>query len=364
MCLIIISFHFMDDHQIWRNNLEPFELEDLQPMLSFASRRHSSIKARNLKQSSSVIKQAPDLQVDQEIQRQLSSEEKAFHYWNTANFQGCYGGEHFTLQSDLVLGSEGGTFSEIFAPHFIENMPSHTDALILAREMGYQINNEFVSERQKASFGEIQSFYAARSLIRGHELPWYPEHKHELWRELRSKICYLGVQFIVPKPNLDKSTTPYLLDQLWIIKNNDNEFRTVVLEIDGEWHLDIQRKKRDATRDRNLMSMGYEVYRAAEWWSRIDPFRVICEFLQVSDILPNALDYLVGNQLPDIESYRCDLCGHEMCRDEYDWIQEVPIDSESEEDKSLKYLDRNRKLIGHKVCIEKWLGENARSYWD
>lgn len=215
-----------------------------------------------------------------------------------------------------------------------------------------------------AFFSEIQPFYAALLLIRGHELPWHSEHKHELWRELRSKICYLGVQFIVPHPELGKSITPYLLDQLWIIKNNDNEFRTVVLEIDGESHLDVQRKKQDTTRDRNLMSMGYEVYRVAGWWSRIDPFRVICEFLQASDILPNALDYLVGNQLPHIESYRCDLCGHEMCRDEDDWIQEASINSESEEDNSLKYLARSEKLIEHKICIEKWLRENARGYWD
>ena len=352
----------MDAHQIWWNSLEPFELEALQPLLSAASRKHASIKARNLKKSSSIVIQAPDIQVYQATQRQLSVEEKTNHYWRASNFQGCYGGEHFYFQSDLALGEQTRSFSGIFTPYSLENMPSDTDALILAKEMGYQVNDEFIEKMKLPSYSEIQAFYAALSIIRGQELPWYSEYKHRLWQELKSKICYLGVQFIVPHPDRGKSITPYVLDQLWVVKNNHNEFRTIVLEIDGELHLDTQRKERDHQRDRNLMSMGYEVYRVAGWWSRIDPFRVICEFLQASDILPNALDYLVGHQLFNVESYRCDLCGHEICRDEDDWIQEAPLNKD--EEISLKSLSRDQKLIGHKVCIEKWLKENDRSYWD
>src|SRR5215208_3282003 len=83
-----------------------------------------------------------------------------------------------------------------------------------------------------------------------------------------------------------------------------------------------QKNELKTERDVMLAARGYEIYRVAGWWCRIDPFRVICEFLSASKLLPDAHKRLATSRFRTIDDYMCDYCGHPLYRREEDWIRE------------------------------------------
>jgi hypothetical protein len=103
--------------------------------------------------------------------------------------------------------------------------------------------------------------------------------------------------------------------------------------------LDEQVRKRDIKRDVMLAAKGYEIYHVAGWWCRIDPYRVICEFLNASGIFPNAQKYILGNHFESTSDYVCELCHEPMVRWDVDWIQRAEL--------------YEQEFIVHRSCAEK-----------
>lgn len=212
-----------------------------------------------------------------------------------------------------------------------------------AKQHGYIVPEEFLWNGQ-ISYSEIEAYHAASQMIRAHHRQPYWNNKIciEDVESFRNKFCQLTGQFIVPDP-LEKEKAPYILDQLWIAYYPELGVRLIGLEIDGEVHLTEKEKIKTKKRDNMLAAMGYEIYHVAGWWCRIDPYRVISEFLSASGLLPNAHNYLLGANLDSIYDYYCSLCGGPMVRWDDDWILDLNI--------------YEADLAVHKRCYEKFMAK-------
>lgn len=212
-----------------------------------------------------------------------------------------------------------------------------------AKQHGYAVPEEFL-RNDSTSYSEVEAYHAASQLIRAHHRQpyWNNEIYIEDIKRFRNKFCQLTGQFIVPDPT-EKNKTPYVLDQLWIVYYPELGVRLVGLEIDGEVHLTEKERIKTKKRDNMLAAMGYEIYHVAGWWCRIDPYRVICEFLSASDLLPNAHNYLIGATLRNIDDYYCSLCGGPMVRWDDDWIRELSMNE--------------KNITVHKQCYEKFIAD-------
>jgi hypothetical protein len=247
------------------------------------------------------------------------------------------GGDHKLLMRMLSEGRVPYAWRERNHP---ESPITTTRANKTARERGYSVPEKYLAV-QEVSFAEREAFYAAHMIARRHfreidpymnyiEGDDYRKRTHlgeessykDQYVSFRSSLCQLTGQFIVPDP-LEEWKSPYLLDQLWIMLYPNRKVRLVVLEVDGEVHLEPEQRARDRRRDVMLAAMGYEIYRVAGWWCRVDPFRVICEFLSASNLLPDANQRPVTSRFQTINEYICDYCGNPLYRRDEEWIQEV-----------------------------------------
>jgi hypothetical protein len=243
------------------------------------------------------------------------------------------GGDHKLLMRMLSEGRVPYAWRERNYP---DNPVTTTIAYKTARERGYSVPEKFLTNRE-VSFSEREAFYAGHMIARGHfrELNPYlgdiegkdPSYK-DRYVSFRSTLCQLTGQFIVPDP-LEEWKAPYLLDQLWIMLYPNRKVRLVGLEIDGELHLEPEKRANDRKRDIMLAAMGYEIYHVAGWWCRIDPFRVICEFLSASNLLPDANQRPVTSRFQTINEYICDYCGNPLYRRDEDWIEEIEYEGRS-----------------------------------
>jgi hypothetical protein len=107
------------------------------------------------------------------------------------------------------------------------------------------------------------------------------------------------------------------------VKTSNNDIRLLGVEIDGETHLTEEGRLKDKERDLKLAALGYEIYHVAGWWCRIDPYRVICEFLKASRLCSSSVEYLIGKDLSSINDYKCVICGYQMVRADDDWLQYI-----------------------------------------
>jgi hypothetical protein len=124
--------------------------------------------------------------------------------------------------------------------------------------------------------------------------------------------------------------------------------RLIGLEIDGEHHFQSEENiLRDRERDLKLAAMGYEMYHVAGWWCRIDPIRVIHEFLQSAGIFPDAVSKLKGSHWQSIDEYKCGICHQPIVRHEDYWFQKI------------KY--RDSIVIAHESCVKDY---RAGNYYD
>lgn len=192
---------------------------------------------------------------------------------------------------------------------------SLTDALQRARDNGYQVPSAFIDAGSATSYGEKEAFYAAREY--GSNRITHAEVSSEDRDLIATSVQQVSSSFIIP--NKHPHYSPFIADQLWIVRGPANTVRFLVLEIDGEHHNTEQNAQRDRARDLHFNSLGYEVYRVAGWWARIDPFRVVGEFLKCAlgtQSFSGAFEFA-----PDsITAYRCDLCGEPMRRFDTDSI--------------------------------------------
>lgn len=217
---------------------------------------------------------------------------------------------------------------------------SHSHALRIAKDRGYLVGNELLREQQVA-YGEYEAYYAVREILHG-QAPgaWLKKsnfdtfmHNYAKWHK---SVKLVTSQFIVPS-STHTNTIPYILDQLWLISHNKNQVRLLGLEIAGEHHIFNGGQSKTLGRDNYLKELGYEMYRVASWWCRVDPYRVICEFLNVSGIFPDAIHYLIGSELNSIDKYKCGICNAPMVRSHWDSIQKCQIG--------------NSTVLAHKSCV-------------
>lgn len=183
-----------------------------------------------------------------------------------------------------------------------------------AKRLGYRIPNKYIT-KARPSYGEDEAYYAARKLA------YYYRHRST---DLPYQVIAVCTNFFVPH-QYGMKYCPYFIDLLWILVNENLNIRLLAIEIDGEHHFD--RQERDAARDEYLTSLGYEVWRVANWWCRVDGWKVISEVLTQAGIVPSSYNHryrLVGeNRLTTISRYVCARCHQPMVRFDDDWIVEV-----------------------------------------
>lgn len=252
------------------------------------------------------------------------------------------GGDHDLLKEIMKAGRIPLAWRESWSPSRPRTLK---DALSVAKRRGFSVPDKFLIDSEKTSYSESEAFYASYMLVSGNFLGWHGNSSigdawdvARRWGNIRSSICQLTCQFIVPDP-IEDNKTPYFLDQLWIYATPDDQIRLIGLEIDGEVHLDEQVRKRDIKRDAMLAAKGYEIYHVAGWWCRVDPYRVICEFLNASGLFPNAQKYILGHHFKSTSDYVCELCHEPMVRWDIDWIMQTEL--------------YEREYLVHRSCAEK-----------
>jgi hypothetical protein len=189
---------------------------------------------------------------------------------------------------------------------------SYGQVLASAELHGYCVPDD----EKRVGPAEQAAWYAASMIGRGRCLlsEW------SFSGRIQEKVLQVTPQFVVPNPNRP-TNWPFVLDQLWIVRDSHQSVRLLALEIDEEVHFETEENRNRTTRkDLLLTGMGYEVYHAAGWWCRIDPWRVIGEFLDLAGILPGIAAQTNTSRLGSTDGYVCDECGQKMIRLEADSI--------------------------------------------
>ena len=226
---------------------------------------------------------------------------------------------HKTLWRLLERGWCPDDFGDISVP---EVTPLDT-ARQHAQNRGHKIPQSFFGG-SPTSYGEEEAWYAAWIMVDGaygggYGL-WYNGSDEWLERDRwRQQVLSLKNQFAVPNPNFPEGH-PYLIDQLWVVIEPGPQVRLFAVEVDGEGHQTEEQQRKDRIKDAALEKLGYEVYRVAGWWCRIDPYRVIAEVLEASGLFPAARRYLQGGHLTTIDDYVCEKCLRRIVRWDGDWL--------------------------------------------
>jgi hypothetical protein len=129
-------------------------------------------------------------------------------------------------------------------------------------------------------------------------------------RRVSPRVLYFTSPFVVPDP-LSTIRTPHIFDQLWVSRDEvrPNGVRLLAFHLQrGERMMSIERRQ-----DRGFGMMGYETFRAAAWWARVDPQRVLHEFLELAGI-PTSDRFRRPYPGDTINDYRCADCRGPMIR--------------------------------------------------
>ncbi|MBW4446202.1 MAG: hypothetical protein KME38_04790 [Spirirestis rafaelensis WJT71-NPBG6] len=251
-------------------------------------------------------------------------------------------GDHELLMQELEIGwvpSSKWDTIPLYQHHAdIEGRtPTHIEALEVAKIRGYSIPQEYL-QKNDISRSEFLAYRASHDLILNHYCHTLGYNAN--FPEWKEKLIFFTGQFIIPDP-LNKNKTPYIIDQLWVVRTSNTQVRLIGLEIDGEYHFQSEENiLRDRERDIKLAATGYEIYHVAGWWCRIDPMRVIHEFLQTAGIFPDAINKLIGCHWQSIDDYRCGICNQPIVRHEGNWFEQIE--------------HRNSIVIAHPSCAENY----------
>jgi hypothetical protein len=189
------------------------------------------------------------------------------------------------------------------------------EAYAAARARGHRVPDDYI-RAQRASYGEREAFYAAHYFFKFKDVG-----SHTTGRS-RSALMSVQSNFPVPSPRWPGGA-PYLLDVLFVALCYGPRVRLVAVEVDGEYHLSEEARRRDAERDAALASLGYEVWRVPGWWCRVDGWRVIEEVLVEAGLFDAGRTVFSRIPARTIDEYVCALCGEPMVRFDCDWIQRV-----------------------------------------
>jgi len=231
---------------------------------------------------------------------------------------------------------------------------NHAYALNIAQQRGYIVADDLL--KQQVAYGEYEAYYAAREILYGKTAEiWSRKPNFKTFVQdyihWHTRVKLLTSQFIVPSSQ-QRDALPYVLDQLWLVAHDDHRVRLLSLEVDGEHHIFNKGRSKTLGRDSHLKKLGYETYRVASWWCRVDPYRVVCEFLKVSGIFPDAMNYLIGAELNSIDEYKCGICQAPMVRSSWNWIQKCQIGHST-------VLAHSSCVTGHSLEQEKMCSSSA-----
>ena len=221
--------------------------------------------------------------------------------------------------------------------YFQQLQKSH--ALHVAKQLGYLVPTIFGQGKQFC-YGQYEAFHAAYDIFHSQGAYLSKLNSYGLAdnsKNWQKQVKLISSQFIVPGTKSYHHKTPYIIDQLWITSNGKNRARLLGLEIAGEHHFLNEGKSKTLGKEEYLKELGYEMYYVASWWCRVDPYRVICEFLKASGIFPDAVKYLIGSELKTINEYKCGICHGPMVRWGWDWIQ--------------RYQVNGSTVLAHKSCV-------------
>lgn len=145
-------------------------------------------------------------------------------------------------------------------------------------------------------------------------------------RRLMPSVLSINPEFFVPDA-IDPKDIVYLIDQVWITREQKDSDHVRVLGV----YFDRESDQPDDRRDGVLAAMGYEVFHLAGWWARIEPQRVIREFLRAAGLpLVDTRTFRVPGAT--INDYRCAFCRRPVVRSESGygiaWHREQPLHEE------------------------------------
>lgn len=210
----------------------------------------------------------------------------------------------------------------------------------VAKQRGFQIPEQYLTKKQFC-YGQFEAYSAVHDIFNGSALGVWSV-KSNFYNFLHSyakfyqAVKLVTSQFIVSSSG-NQFSTPYVFDQLWLTAHAVNQIRLLGLEVAGEQHFLSGAQSKTLGQGKYLEELGYEMYHVASWWCRVDPYRVICEFLRESGIFPEAKNYLIGAEIDSIDKYVCGICHAPMVRLSWDWIQKCQIGSET--------------VYAHKYCV-------------
>jgi len=270
---------------------------------------------------------------NQRFRAQVGSVEEEAWQW----FQSRH---HELLQSLMARGDIPRQWPEFLENPGLSEPQSLKAAFLHAREHGFRIPDLFLENAPKTSYGEKEAFYVATEFA-ANRCTFVLSDSDQAKMQ---KILQVASSFLVP--NGKPGCSPYVADQLWIVEGPEGTVRLIVLEIDGEHHLDASNRYRDLERDAHFNELGYEVYRVAGWWARIDPWRVIGEFLSEAVGL-RSFDEALRFAPPSINDYKCFACGGPMVRWDDRWIEE---DYRFKYDEALDGHEEESVFV-HQACV-------------
>lgn len=209
----------------------------------------------------------------------------------------------------------------------------------VAKERGYSVSDDYLKEH-KFCYGQYEMYYAVHEIMQRNAFDFllsksYSQNFIHTYTNWYKCVKLISSQFIIPLTSTVQKN-PHILDQLWVVSHNINQLRLLGIEIMGEGEF-LSRNQRKTNNTVLLNQLGYEIYQVASWWCRVDPYRVICEFLKASGIFPDATKYLIGAELNTIDEYVCGICHAPMVRWGWDWIQ--------------RYQIGNKTVLAHKDCV-------------
>jgi hypothetical protein len=219
-----------------------------------------------------------------------------------------------------------------------------------AKQLGFQVPEQCLKTKQFC-YGQYEAYSAIHEVLYGRALGvWMSRANFDncmhSYANFYKNVKLITSQFIVPSSGYQFSA-PYIFDQLWLIAHGINQVRLLGLEVAGEHHFLNGGQGKTLGNEKYLEELGYEMYHVASWWCRVDPYRVLSEFLRESGIFPEALNHLIGAELDSIDKYVCGICHRPMVRLGWDWIQKCQIE--------------DRTVFAHKHCVTRSIAETIKA---
>lgn len=242
---------------------------------------------------------------------------------------------NFSLIKDFL--EKGLVPSDTFDTSGVEPSPHH---LIMerARRDGYNIPDKFL-EPKAIRDDKRNALYAANDL-QSSQIQFVEEsRKHQ-------RITSVKSGFLIPDPD-DEWRVPIVLDQLWIVQEENARLRFLGVEIVSSFDQTRHKETQALVRTEKLARQGIEMYRVSGAWCLIDSWRAMSELMYEADIFPKARNFYGYPELKDIRDYVCSHCQQPMIRfDEY-WVEKCYgkwVDGEFEEFYPVRFV--------HPKCAE------------